>query len=161
MRAVVNWLFLIALSLWVGSIAFVTLLLAPALKSQFPADQFFQIVKMLFPNYFQLGVAVGFIVFLISFVRTFRAEHPKRLLKWGNLLIMIMLALTVIGGYVLVPQMQELGTNGEQLVQLYNYTQGVNLLNLLCGLLVLLILSIDMRILPGRLSRGSGYSMRF
>lgn len=169
MRAIANWIFLIAMSFWLGSILFFSFVLGPTLKAELPANQFYETVNFLLPIYFQLGVVVGVIALLVAFVRTLRADQPKRLLKWVSALIIVMLALNVVGGYVLLPQLEELipqaldtnNPNLEKYTSLYNYLQGISLLNLLLGLQVLLLISVDMRILPGRPSRGGGYSMRF
>lgn len=160
MRAVINWLFLTALSLWIGSIGFITLVLAPALRANFSEEQFYQTANVLLPIYFQLGLILGFVTLLISLVRTFRAERPKRLLKWVSALLFIMLSLTIFGSYGLLPQMQALESGAEQ-VRLYNYTQGISLLNLFFGLLSLLFISMDVRLLPGSPTRTRGYSLRF
>lgn len=162
MRAFANWIFLIAMSFWVGSILFFSFVLTPTLKAKLGADQLYNTVIVLLPVFFQLGMAIGVIAFFVAIVRTLRTDRPKRMMKWITGLIIVMLVLNVVGYYVLLPKIQELSTDvtNDTFIQYYNYTQGVSLLNMLLGLQVLLLVAIDMRILPGRPSRG-GYTMRF
>lgn len=161
MRAIANWIFLIAMSFWMGSILFFSFVLTPTLKAKLGADQLYQTVNTVLPVYFQLGMVVGIIALLVAIVRTIRTDYPKRMLKWITAFIVVMLGLTIVGLYVLLPYMQLAPDYAaEKFIQYYNFTQGISLLNLLLGLLVWLLVAIDMRLLPSRPSRG-GYTMRF
>lgn len=162
MRAIGNWFFLIAMSVLLGSVLFFSFIATPILKAELGGDAFYMAVTVIFPVYFQSGIVVATIALLIAIVRTLRTDYPKHLLKWINLSLVVMLALNIVGLYVLLPPMQELAPDfaADEFIQYYNFAQGASLLNLLLGLQVLLFVAIDMRILPGKPSSG-GYSMRF
>lgn len=162
MRAIANWIFLSAMSVWIGSILFFSFIITPTLKAKLGTDELYQTVNVLLPVYFQLGIVVGVIVLIVAIVRTVRTQYPKRIMKWSTSFIIIMLGLNIVGHYVLSPRMLQLAPEftNEAFLQYYNFTQGINLLNLILGLHVLLLVAIDMRMLPGRPSRG-GYSIRF
>lgn len=161
MRVIGNWLFLIAMSFWIGTSMFLTFILIPRLRSQFSQDELYGIVSALLPLQFQLGMVVGMIVVIIAIVRMIRADRPKRLLRWAGVLLIAMLALNIVGEYYFMPQMMELEPDGSpQFIHLFNFLQAINLLILLLGLLALLLIAADMRLLPGKPTR-SGYSFHY
>lgn len=161
MRVIGNWLFLIAMSFWLGSIMFFTFVLIPELRAQFSQDEFYDIVSVLLPMQFRMGMIVGMIVVIIAIARLIRAAYPKRLLKWAGALLVIMLALNAVGEYYFMPQIIELVPDRTpQFIQYFNFMQGINLLNLLLGLLALLLIAADMRLLPRKPGR-NGFSLHY
>lgn len=162
MRAIANWIFMSAMSVWIGSIIFFSFVITPTLKAKLGTEELYQTVNALLPVYYQLGIAVGVIALVVAIVRTVRTEYPKQIMKWSAAFIIMMLGLNIVGHYVLLPEMLQLAPDfsHETFIQYYNFTQGINLLNLIFGLQVLLLVAIDMRMLPGRPARG-GYSIRF
>ncbi|WP_054951358.1 DUF4149 domain-containing protein [Numidum massiliense] len=167
MRAIVNWLFLLSIVCWLGSVMFFELLLIPKLKTAISIHQYYEVLNVVRPIPYQLGLVVGLLVLLIALFRTLRAERPKRLLKWIVLLLLMMFALNCVATFIVLPQMDALQgkitsfksatSDVKQFTKLQSYTQMINLLQCLFGLFVLLFTAVDMRILPAKPIK-SGYS---
>ena len=59
MTALLRFVHLLALGLWIGSIVFFSLVTAPGLFGALPRDQAGQAVSAIFPRYYAFGAACG------------------------------------------------------------------------------------------------------
>src|SRR6266404_1023893 len=59
MGALVRWLFLLALGLWLGEVVFFSFVVAPSVFRSVPPLEAGRVVGAIFPRYYLLGIACG------------------------------------------------------------------------------------------------------
>jgi uncharacterized membrane protein len=103
MHAVVKWLYLLALVVWVGEVVFFSFVAAPALFRTFPVVDAGRAVGAIFPTYYRLGYACLTLVLLGCVL--FLATGASR--AWwaaGTALAAVALAATLYAGVVVQPR---------------------------------------------------------
>jgi len=101
MISALNILFLLSLSLWVGSIFFLSFINAPALFRELPREMAGEFVGKLFPAYFMLGYALQGLAMLSLALRGI-LERP---FPWVRLaLLLLMLGCTLYAGIGIQPR---------------------------------------------------------
>ncbi len=154
MLALVKWLYLLALIVWVGAVVFFSFVVAPALFRTFPTPDAGRAVGAVFPIYYRVGY-VGSAVLLLGSV-VFLGSAASRL-WWGvnTLLTAVMLAATLYGGIVvqprataLRPQIHDAAAPQEvkhEFAQLHRLAVQLNGAVLICGLVVSVITAAALR----------------
>ncbi|MEO8604999.1 MAG: DUF4149 domain-containing protein, partial [bacterium] len=59
MIALVLWLYLLALGIWLGAVVCVSFVVAPALFGNLPVEQAGAAMSLIFPDYYALGYGAG------------------------------------------------------------------------------------------------------
>jgi uncharacterized membrane protein len=103
MYAVMRWLFLMALIVWLGGVIFFSFVVAPNVFRTFDAPLGGRIVGTIFPTYYWLGYVCGATLLVASMV--FAAVGTARG-WWGTsvLLVAVMLGATLYAGLVIQPR---------------------------------------------------------
>ncbi len=103
MYALMRWLFLVALVVWLGAVVFFSFVVAPSVFRTFDAPLGGRIVGAIFPNYYRLGYVCGAGLLASSVV--FAVAGSARL-WWGasTLLAAVMLGATLYAGLVILPR---------------------------------------------------------
>lgn len=105
MSFLIQWFYLLALTLWVGGIVFFSFFTTPALFSQLPKDMASQMITVLFPRYYLLGYACGGILLLTTLIES----ALVRQWPWIRLLVvLLMLGSTVYAGVIVRPAVHDL-----------------------------------------------------
>ncbi len=100
-----QWIYLLSLSLWVGSIFFFSFVTTPALFSSLPRDITGSVLELLFPRYYQVGYGAGGLLLLSTFLESFFARQ----IPWIRLaLVLLMLGCTCYAGLELRPKIHQL-----------------------------------------------------
>jgi len=107
MQAIVKWLYLAALIVWVGEVVFFSFVVAPALFRTLPTGDAGRAVGAVFPIYYRLGSICGAVLLLTSlFLLSGAAARGWWALN--STLAAIMLASTLYAGLVVQPRATEL-----------------------------------------------------
>lgn len=102
-----NMLFFFAMSFWVGSIAFMSFIVAPTLFRELPKELAGDFISKLFPHYYTLGYICGFLSFIALLLKGF-LDKP---FPWCRLLlIVLMLGCSVYAGSKVHPEAHMLKT---------------------------------------------------
>lgn len=100
-----QWIYLLALSLWVGAIVFFSFFTTPTLFTQLPREIAGQVVTTLFPRYYALGYFAGGAMLLTTCYEAIRFRQ----MPWIRLvLVLIMLGSSVYAGTVIRPKTHDL-----------------------------------------------------
>jgi len=110
----IRWLFqfllLLALSLWVGSIAFFSAVVAPGIFAALERPAAGNLLAQLFPRYYQAGALCGAVALAVLLL-LFLFDSGSRALRFLQLiLVLIMLGGTLYAGWLLEPQIHQLRT---------------------------------------------------
>lgn len=95
MNALLNFLELLSLMLWLGAIVFFSFLLTPALPRVLGEDQAGKMVRALLPRYYLLGILCGIVLIAVQLLRGL-------LWYWGGMIkpaIVIFSLLTLLSIY--------------------------------------------------------------
>ena len=98
----INILYNLAVSGWLGGAALFTFLLTPIIFASYSRDIAGAMVGVLFPGYFRWGLACGAVAFLCQLI------HRGRFAVVSLVIITIMLALTATQAFILEPRAAEL-----------------------------------------------------
>jgi len=107
MFALLKWLHLIALIVWVGEIVFFSFVGAPAIFRNLPTEEAGRAVGAIFPLYYRVGYGCGGVLVLSA--ACFALTGGMR--AWwslGTLLAVVMLALTAYAGLSVAPRATQL-----------------------------------------------------
>jgi uncharacterized membrane protein len=107
MWALVRWLYLMALIVWVGEVVFFSFVVAPSLFRTFPTAQAGSAVGVIFPTYYRLGYACG-AVLLLTTVLLLSAANARLWWSINAGVSVVMLAVTLYAGLVIQPRATEL-----------------------------------------------------
>ena len=102
MNGVARFALLLALGLWIGTIASVSFLVAPLAFSVLAPAQAGDVVGAIFPSYYRLGIVVGAVAVTAALGLRRRAESP-RVWSWTATLAAVGLAATLWAGIVVHP----------------------------------------------------------
>jgi uncharacterized membrane protein len=110
--SVVRFLYLLALGVWVGEVAFFSFVVAPSVFGVLPSSDAGRVVGAIFPRYYLLGAAVATIALVCALVLGRQAAFAR----WWTaaaLAIAIGLASTVYAGVVVHPHAQRVRAAAE------------------------------------------------
>ena len=108
----IRWLFqfllLLALSLWVGSIAFFSAVVAPGIFAALDPPAAGKLLSQLFPMYYRTGALCGALALAVLLL-LFLFDSGSRALRFLQLvLVLIMLGGTLYAGWWLAPRIHQL-----------------------------------------------------
>jgi hypothetical protein len=99
-------LYLLALSVWLGTVVFMSLVVAPTLFLSLPVEEAGRAVSALFPIYYRVGAGSGVVLLLTALtLRRVTRRSPWTLV---SVLAATMLTATVYAGLVVQPRAQAL-----------------------------------------------------
>lgn len=104
MTALLRFVHLLALGVWVGSVVFFSFVTAPALFGALPRDLAGRTVSAIFPRYYALGGACGALALLSGLLLGARQAAWGRLLAAEMALLLLMTGIVVYAGRVVLPQ---------------------------------------------------------
>ncbi len=97
----IQWIYVLSISLWVGSIFFFSFLTTPTLFATLPREMAGQVISALFPRYYMVGYwAGGFLLVTTLIEAVFVRQWPVLRL----ILIGLMMSATLYAGLVILPQ---------------------------------------------------------
>ena len=107
-----RWLFqfllVLTLSLWVGSIVFFSMVLAPGIFAALDRPAAGDLLAQLFPKYYRVGVVCGGVALGVVLL-LFLFDSGSRALRFlQSVLVVFMLAGTLYAGWVLEPRLHDL-----------------------------------------------------
>ena len=105
MSFIVQWIYVLTLSLWVGSIFFFSFITTPTIFANLPREMASQIISALFPRYYTLGYFMGGIILLMTLIEAGLVRHFPLL---RVIIIAIMLGSSIYAGMVIRPQVHQL-----------------------------------------------------
>ncbi len=154
MHAIVKWLYLAALIVWLGEIVFFSFVVAPAIFRTLPTADAGRAVGAVFPLYYRLGYVCGGALLLTTLVLMGGAVSRA---WWGvnAVLAALMLGATLYAGVVIQPRASELRpqihdpaappTAKEEFDRLHRLAVQLNGAVLLCGVVVSIITARALR----------------
>jgi putative copper export protein len=104
MTALLRFVHLLALGLWVGSVVFFSFVVAPALFGALPRDLAGRAVSAIFPRYYAFGGACGLVAILSGLLIGARQVSWGRLLVVETVLLVVMTGLVAYSGCVVLPR---------------------------------------------------------
>lgn len=105
MYFIIQWFYILTLSLWVGSIFFFSFLTTPTVFSTLPREMASQLIGAIFPRYYNLGYVAGGILLLTTILEAIVVKQ----LPWIRIvLIALMLGSTLYAGLVIRPHVHNL-----------------------------------------------------
>ncbi len=107
MLALVKWLYLMALIIWVGEVIFFSFVGAPRLFATFPSPEAGKAVGAIFPAYYGIGYGCG-VVLLVGALVLGGGAAARGWWMTNALLAAVMLAVTLYAGTVVQPQLTTL-----------------------------------------------------
>jgi len=103
MQALVKWLYLAALIVWVGEIVFFSFVVAPSIFRTFAAPDAGRAVGAIFPAYYRIGYACG-AVLVVTAMLLFAGASTRTGWAVNGLLAVVMLSATLYAGLVIQPR---------------------------------------------------------
>ena len=104
MTALLRFVHLLALGVWVGSVVFFSFVTAPTLFGALPRDLAGRAVSAIFPRYYALGGVCGALALLTGLLLGARQAAWGRLLAAELVLLLLMTGIVVYAGRVVLPQ---------------------------------------------------------
>jgi hypothetical protein len=111
MLGLVKWAFVVALSVWLGTIVFFSFVGAPGVFGAFPESQRVEagrVIGRLFPGYYRLGYVCGAVLLLTSVILGVVAREGSSTWLASILLAAMMLGSTLYAGVIVQPRVHEL-----------------------------------------------------
>ncbi len=102
--ALLRFVHLLALGLWIGSVVFFSLVAAPSLFGALPRDLAGRAVSAIFPRYYAFGGACGLVAILSGLLLGAQRAWWGRLLLIELALLAVMTGLVLYSGRVVLPQ---------------------------------------------------------
>jgi len=156
MQHIVNFLYNLALSFWLGGATLFTFILTPRLFNACSRDMAGKIVGLLFPGYFRWGLACGVVALLCKLI------GRGRFTLASTILLLAMLLLTATQAFVIEPraatiklQIPSFETTSKddpyriQFRQLHGLSMAANLAVITCGVVLILLSSLPQSSSPG------------
>lgn len=157
MSFMIQWIYVLSLSLWVGSIFFFSFLTTPTIFTTLPREMASQVISAIFPRYYILGYWAGGILAVTTLIEAILVRQWPLL---RLIFIGLMVGCTLYAGLVLRPQvhntkieMKTLEAESPRLQQLENTFKRqhrlsvyLNLVVLISGLFLLGILAFRLRL---------------
>ena len=108
MRWLFQFLLTLALSLWVGTIAFFSAVVAPTILAEMDREAAGKLLAAVFPRYYRAGVVCG-VAALLAVLLLFLFESGSRGLRFlQTILVLVMLSSTLYAGWMLQPKIHRL-----------------------------------------------------
>jgi uncharacterized membrane protein len=109
MMALVRWLHLMALIVWIGEVVFFSFVVAPAIFRTFPppALEAGRVIGEIFPTYYRIGYTCG-VVLLITALALLATAQVRTWLSVEAVVLAGMLVATLYAGMVILPRATEL-----------------------------------------------------
>ncbi|MDX1386269.1 MAG: DUF4149 domain-containing protein [bacterium] len=105
MSFIVQWLYILTLSLWVGSIFFFSFLTTPTVFATLPREMASQLISAIFPRYYTLGYVAGGVLLLTTLLEAILVKQ----LPWVRIvLVLLMLGSTLYAGMMVRPLVHDL-----------------------------------------------------
>ncbi|GIW43639.1 MAG: hypothetical protein KatS3mg077_0921 [Candidatus Binatia bacterium] len=154
MRPALSFLYLLALSVWLGTVIFHSFVVAPILFRSLPQTVAGDVVARIFPIYYMVGYGCGVVSVVVPW---FLASGTDALRAWRGAsgVAAVMLVLTIAAGTVIHPraaalrrEMASLPDHAPQRVEfrrLHGAAVAANLLVLSSGLVLLFMVSRQLR----------------
>lgn len=111
MAALRDFVYLVALAWWTGMALYFGGSATPAIFARFPRPQAGQIVETLFPGYYRTAVATALVLLVVGLWRLAAGRTRAGL---ALALIVVMLALGLVGAFVLQPRIHALRLQAAQ-----------------------------------------------
>ncbi|MEW6048819.1 MAG: DUF4149 domain-containing protein [Bacillota bacterium] len=111
MAALRDFVYLVALAWWTGTALYFGGSATPAIFARFPRAQAGQIVETIFPGYYRTAVVSALVLLAVGLWRV-AAGRPRAGLALA--LIVVMLALGLVGAFVLQPRIHALRMQAAQ-----------------------------------------------
>jgi uncharacterized membrane protein len=153
-----RFLYLLSLSLWIGSMTFFSFMVAPSIFHTLPREEAGKVVAAIFPKYYWQGAICGIVALAVSIVLGTRT-------RWSNLLLLrvILLSLMLLGVLysvvILEPRIHAVKAQVSswesvqptdplriEFGRLHARSFGVNAAVLLLGLIVLFLTAFTMKV---------------
>lgn len=152
MTQLLNILFSLSISIYVGSVIFFSFFTAPTLFRELPKEMAGNVVSKIFPNYYLLG----YFTLIIAFISlTLRGVLEKPFPIARTLLLLIMLGCTFYAGISIQPKAHllktvirtmeespEKGLKEKNFGELHKRSVYLNVVSLLCGIFVIILTAI-------------------
>ncbi len=152
MTQLLNILFSLSISIYVGSVIFFSFFTAPTLFRELPKEMAGNVVSKIFPNYYLLG----YFTLIIAFISlTLRGIFEKPFPLARILLLLIMLGCTFYAGLSIQPKAHLMKTvirtmedspekelKEKEFGSLHKQSVYLNVVSLLCGILVIILTAI-------------------
>ncbi len=107
-----RFLMLVSLAVWIGGITFFAFILAPAAFSVLPSFHIAgMIVGATLVRLHWMGIACGVVFLACSFIVEWANTGRLRVFAVGNVLFYLMLVLTCISQFVIIPRMETIRTS--------------------------------------------------
>jgi uncharacterized membrane protein len=104
LAALLRFVHLLALGLWLGSVVFFSLVAAPGLFGTLPRDLAGRAVSAIFPRYYAFGGACGLVALLSGLLLGAKQASWGRLLVIELALLALMTGIVLYSGRVVLPQ---------------------------------------------------------
>jgi uncharacterized membrane protein len=104
LAALLRFVHLLAIGLWIGSVVFFSLVAAPSLFGSLPRDLAGRAVSAIFPRYYAFGGACGLVAILSGLLLGARRPSWGRLLMIELALLAVMMGLVLYSGRVILPR---------------------------------------------------------
>jgi uncharacterized membrane protein len=158
MNVVLRFIYLLAIALWVGGMAFFSFIAAPSIFKVLPREEAGQVVTEIFPKYYWQGIICGAIALVTSVALGVR-ERWNILLIVRTIMIAVMLVGILYSVVILQPKIQAVKaqvTSFDSLSptdplrlefgRLHGRSFSVNAAVLLLGVIVLFITAFTMKV---------------
>lgn len=154
MLALLKWLYLMALIVWLGEVVFFSFVGAPSVFRALPPAEAGRVVSTIFPIYYRIGYVCGAVLLIASVVVLMSASARG---WWGltAVLTAIMLGATLYAGVIVQPRAAALRpqihdaaappTIKEEFDRLHRLAVQLNVVVLLCGVVVSCITAATLR----------------
>lgn len=124
MSFLIQWIYLLALVLWVGAIVFFSFFTTPILFTHLPREMAGEAVAALFPRYYTLGYAAGGAMLAMTLLEALLVRH----MPWIRVIaLLVMLGSSLYAGMVVRPLVHQLK------VQMKSVEEGTELASSLKG----------------------------
>jgi uncharacterized membrane protein len=158
MNVVLRFIFLLSIVLWVGGMAFFSLMAAPSIFNVLPREEAGKVVGSIFPKYYWQGIICGAIALITSVALGMR-DRWNVLLIVRTIMIGVMVVGVLYGVIILQPKVQAVKaqiTSFESLSptdplrlefgRLHGRSFSVNAAVLLLGVIVVFITAFTMKV---------------
>ncbi len=150
-----QFLYLLSLSVWVGSMVFFSLIAAPSIFKAFPKETAGEIVAKIFPKYYQVGCLCSVLSLGTLAMSSVVFEwHRARLIT-----LSFMMLSTFYAAFIVVPKVRQLKNDlrastdcsdeaekSKRFRRFHGFSMLLNLVVLLAGLLVIFFTVLDMQV---------------
>jgi hypothetical protein len=116
--------FSLAVAVWLGSVVCVSFVVAPVAHGSFPTDEARRFLRPLFPRYYRLGAACGFLA--LSVVLLGRDSLSQEELARLSLPVAVALVATLVGGEAILPRLRDMSGDDPRFGRLHQISAMLN-----------------------------------